>query len=79
MGDRLAAAGLRPIHIDVTLVAEAPQVAPHRESMRANLAAALDCPVGAISVKASRAGGIGALGRGEGMAAWCVALVGGRE
>ena len=79
VGGRLAAVGLRPIHLDVTLVAEAPLVAPHRDAMRARLAAALDCPVGAISVKASRAGGIGALGRGEGMAAFCVALVGGRD
>ena len=66
---------LRVVNLDITVVAEKPLLGPHREAMRRNLAVALDCAEAAVSVKASRSGGLGPVGRGEGIAAWCVALL----
>jgi 2-C-methyl-D-erythritol 2,4-cyclodiphosphate synthase len=62
----------RIANVDCTVVVEAPKLAPHRAAMEANLAAALGAPA---SVKAKRAEGLGALGRGEGIACWAVALL----
>jgi 2-C-methyl-D-erythritol 2,4-cyclodiphosphate synthase len=68
----LAGAGWSVGNVDCTVVLEAPKLAPHRDQMVANLAAV----VGAgVSVKATRAEGLGAIGRGEGVACWAVALV----
>ena len=68
----LARAGWSVGNIDCTVVLEAPKLAPHRAQMVANLAGV----VGAgVSVKATRAEGLGAIGRGEGVACWAVALV----
>jgi len=59
-------------NVDASVVLEAPKLAPHRGAIVAALAAAVGAPV---SVKAKRAEGLGALGRGEGIACWAVALV----
>ena len=64
--------GWRPANADCTVVLEAPKLAPHRPEMARRLTAALGAEV---SVKASRAEGLGAIGRGEGVACWAVALV----
>jgi 2-C-methyl-D-erythritol 2,4-cyclodiphosphate synthase len=69
---RVAGAGWRPVNADCTVVLEAPVLAPHRTLMEQRLGAALGAPV---TVKASRAEGLGALGRGEGIACWAVALL----
>ena len=59
-------------NVDCTVVLEAPKLAPHR----AEMAQRLGRVVGAgVSVKATRAEGLGAIGRGEGVACWAVALV----
>jgi 2-C-methyl-D-erythritol 2,4-cyclodiphosphate synthase len=60
------------VNVDCSVVLEAPRLAPYKEAMAANLSAAVDAPV---SVKAKRAEGLGAIGRGEGIACWAVALV----
>ena len=67
--------GARPVNVDATLVAEAPRIAPHRERMCRNLAGALGLAESQVSVKAGTSEGLGALGRGEGIAAWAVALI----
>jgi 2-C-methyl-D-erythritol 2,4-cyclodiphosphate synthase len=68
----LAEAGWTVGNVDCTVVLEAPKLAPHREDMVRQLAEV----VGAgVSVKATRAEGLGAIGRGEGVACWAVALV----
>lgn len=61
---------------DCTLIAEAPRLAPHIPQMRHNLAAALQVEVERVSVKATTAEGLGALGRLEGIAAQAVLMVG---
>jgi 2-C-methyl-D-erythritol 2,4-cyclodiphosphate synthase len=70
--DAVAAAGWRPANVDCTVVLEAPRLAPQRDAMRQRLEAVVGAPVG---VKATTPEGLGALGRGEGVACWAVALV----
>lgn len=62
-------------HIDVTLVCEAPKIAPHRDAMRQRMADILCLPVHRISVKATTTEGLGFEGRGEGIAAQSVVTV----
>jgi 2-C-methyl-D-erythritol 2,4-cyclodiphosphate synthase len=67
--------GLRVVNVDSTVIAQAPKLAPHIALMQQNIAADLGLSVGAVSVKAKTAEHLGALGRGEGIAAQAVALV----
>jgi 2-C-methyl-D-erythritol 2,4-cyclodiphosphate synthase len=62
-------------NLDVTVIAEAPKLAPHVPAMRANLAGDLACDTGAISVKATTTERLGFAGRGEGIAAWATVLL----
>ncbi len=71
----VAAAGGRIINVDATIIAEAPHMAPYLPAMRQQLAAAMGIAASAVSVKATTHEGIGALGRGEAMAAQAVAAV----
>jgi 2-C-methyl-D-erythritol 2,4-cyclodiphosphate synthase len=70
-----ADAGARVQHVDAMLLAEAPKVGPHRAAMCGNIAAALGIEPGRVSVKATTHERLGAIGRGEGLAAMAVALV----
>lgn len=67
--------GLRVANCDVTVIAEAPRVGPHRDAMRANIAADLGLAVDAVSVKATTTEGLGFPGRGEGIAALATVLL----
>jgi 2-C-methyl-D-erythritol 2,4-cyclodiphosphate synthase len=68
-------AGWRVENVDVTLLAQAPRLAPYRDKIRASLAGALSLDAAAVSVKGKTTDHLGALGRGEGMAAQAVALL----
>jgi 2-C-methyl-D-erythritol 2,4-cyclodiphosphate synthase len=59
-------------NVDATLICEEPRIGPHRGPIEASLAGALSAPV---SVKATTNEGMGAIGRGEGIACIAVALV----
>jgi 2-C-methyl-D-erythritol 2,4-cyclodiphosphate synthase len=72
---RVRAAGFTPGNIDVTVVAERPKIAPHRDAMRAALASALGLPKAAVSIKGKTNEGMGWIGRGEGIACIAVATV----
>jgi len=69
-------AGWRVVSCDMTLIAEAPRLAPYRDRIRARVAAALGVDVDAVGLKATTNEGLGALGREEGMAALAVVLLG---
>ena len=69
------ARGARVVNVDGTLVAEAPRVAPHVAAMRQSLGRALGIEPERVSVKATTNERLGAVGRGEGIAALAVALV----
>lgn len=60
---------------DVTLVAQAPKVAPYLPEMERNLATACKVLPAQINLKATTTEGLGFAGRGEGMAAYAVALI----
>jgi 2-C-methyl-D-erythritol 2,4-cyclodiphosphate synthase len=68
-------AGMRVANTDATLVAQAPKMAPHIESMRQNLAADLQVAVDRVNVKATTTEQLGFTGRGEGIAAHAVVLL----
>jgi 2-C-methyl-D-erythritol 2,4-cyclodiphosphate synthase len=69
------AAGFRVGNVDVVVVCEAPRLAPHRERMAANLAAALAVAATDVAVKATTTEGMGFEGRREGVAAMAVCLL----
>ena len=56
-------------HMDVTIICQEPKIGPHRDAMRASIAAIVGLPLGCISVKATTTEGLGFTGRGEGIAA----------
>ncbi|MGL6160068.1 2-C-methyl-D-erythritol 2,4-cyclodiphosphate synthase [Microbulbifer sp.] len=67
--------GYRLVNADATLIAQAPKMAPHIETMRANIAADCGADIGAVSVKATTSERLGFTGRGEGIAAQAVVLI----
>jgi 2-C-methyl-D-erythritol 2,4-cyclodiphosphate synthase len=67
--------GWRVVNADVTILAEAPKIAPRVAEMRARLAAPLGVPVDAVSVKATTMEKLGPVGAREGIAAQAVALI----
>lgn len=69
---RVASLGWRVAHVDATIVAEWPRLAPHRAAMCAALAGALGIVAEAVSVKGKTNEGMGWVGRGEGLA--CIAV-----
>ena len=67
--------GWRVADADCTIAAQAPKLAPYREQMRSNMAAALGVPAEAVGVKATTTERLGFVGREEGIAAWAVVLL----
>ena len=70
-----AGAGWRVVHVDSTVLAEAPRLAPYIPQMQERLAAALGVDSSAVNIKATTTEGMGAIGRGEGIAAHAVATL----
>ncbi len=62
-------------NIDCTVFAQAPKLAPYREAMETNMAAAIDLMPDRINIKATTTEKLGVIGAGQGMAAMCVALI----
>ena len=73
----VTAAGLVPVNIDATVIAEAPRIGPHVPAMRAAIATCLGLDSNLVSVKATTNEGMGFVGRGEGIAALAIATVAG--
>jgi 2-C-methyl-D-erythritol 2,4-cyclodiphosphate synthase len=67
--------GWRFGNADVTIVAQRPRLTPHLPAMRARLAATIRVDESRLNIKASSPEGMGALGRGEGMAAAAIVLL----
>lgn len=72
----MASRGWRLGNADITILAQAPRMAPHIESMRNRLAALLQVSADAVNVKASTSEGMGFVGRREGIETYAVVLLG---
>jgi 2-C-methyl-D-erythritol 4-phosphate cytidylyltransferase/2-C-methyl-D-erythritol 2,4-cyclodiphosphate synthase len=73
--ERVRARGGRIAHLDLTIVCEAPRVGPHRDAMRARIAAIAGVDIDRVAVKATTSERLGFTGRGEGIAAMATATV----
>jgi len=62
-------------NVDLTVLAQAPKIAPHREAMRRRIAQLLEIPEDRVNIKATTTEGLGFLGRAEGIAAQAVVLL----
>jgi 2-C-methyl-D-erythritol 2,4-cyclodiphosphate synthase len=62
-------------NMDATIVAQRPKLAPHIQQMRENIAGVLGAEIDRVNVKATTTEELGFAGRGEGMAAYAVALM----
>ncbi len=61
-------------NVDITVIAEKPKLAPHREAMVASVAKLLSLPQGHVNVKATTTDHLGFIGRGEGICAMAIVL-----
>lgn len=62
-------------NIDITIVAQQPKLAPHRDAIQAGVAHLLDLPLGHVNVKATTTDHLGFVGRGEGICAMAVVCI----
>lgn len=67
--------GYRVINCDITVIAEAPKLAPFSDQIRERIGRLLETPVSDVSLKATTHEGLGTLGRGEGIAALAIVLL----
>lgn len=72
-GERIVARGGRIEHVDLTVIAEAPKIGPHRTAIRQRIAEILAIPLDRVSVKATTTERLGFAGRREGIAAQAIA------
>jgi len=71
----LARRSWRVVNVDLTLLAQAPKVAPWRDQIRRSVAGLLGVSVDAVNLKATTTEQLGFLGRGEGLAAMATVLI----
>lgn len=71
----LARKRLRAVNVDCTIVTEKPKIKEYSGEMTKNIAETIGLPVNNINIKAKSNEGMGFIGRGEGMAAFAVALI----
>ena len=72
---RIEQEGFKVVNIDVTVVAQAPKLAPYVDEMRENIAIACGLKKSCVSVKATTEEHLGFTGRGEGISATAVCLL----
>ena len=72
---QVRAAGFSVVNADLTVIAQAPKVAPYRDAIRARIAQLLAVPAARVNIKATTTEGLGFLGRAEGIAAQAVVLL----
>lgn len=73
--DLVRARGYAIGNVDATVIAQVPRLAPHRDAMVASLAACLGVEAARVSVKITSTDGLGAIGRGDGIAAQAIVLL----
>ena len=75
VSESLRKQGWKLINMDATLIAEAPRLAPHIAAIRSQVSTDLGVELEAVNVKATTAEGLGAVGRGQAIAAQASALL----
>ena len=75
VGQKIRDAGYCVGNVDVTVIAQAPKLAPHIPQMRQNIAAQLSVDTGRVNIKATTEEGLGFTGRKEGIACHAVCLL----
>ncbi len=73
--ERVREAGMEIVNVDATVIAQEPRLAPHRAAIQGGLAGLLRLPEGQVNVKLKSTDQLGAIGRGEGIAAQAVVLL----
>jgi 2-C-methyl-D-erythritol 4-phosphate cytidylyltransferase/2-C-methyl-D-erythritol 2,4-cyclodiphosphate synthase len=73
--ERVAKRGGRIAHLDITIICETPRIGPHRDAMRARIAAVASVDLDRVAVKATTNEKLGFIGRGEGIAAMATATI----
>lgn len=73
--DMIMAKGGSIMHVDTTIICEAPKIGSHRTAMQARIADILRIDLGRVSIKATTSEGLGFTGRREGMAAQATATI----
>ena len=79
VGDELAENSWQIVNVDATIVAEQPKLRDFIDAMRQQLSETLGINISQVSVKASTSAGLGFVGRGEGMAAYAIAMLEGSQ
>lgn len=74
-GKLIKAKGYSVVNIDATIIAQAPKMRPHIDSMRKNIADALEIDINQVNVKASTEEGLGFTGAGLGIASNAIAMI----
>lgn len=74
-GKLIKAEGYSVVNIDATIIAQAPKMRPHIDSMRKNIADALEIDINQVNVKASTEEGLGFTGAGLGIASNAIAMI----
>jgi 2-C-methyl-D-erythritol 2,4-cyclodiphosphate synthase len=73
--EMLNAKGFRVINVDSTIMAEAPKMSPYKAEMQKNISRIIEIELDCVNVKATTFETLGMIGKGEGIAACCVALI----
>ena len=71
----LTKSGFSIVNADIALTLEAPKILPYKQRMRTGIAQMLSLPVERVNIKATTAEKLGFIGRGEGVACYCVTEV----
>jgi 2-C-methyl-D-erythritol 2,4-cyclodiphosphate synthase len=79
VADKLRGLGYYVMNVDLTIIAQAPKMAPHIPAMRTQIAEDIGITADAVNVKATTTEGMGFEGRGEGISAMAVVLLQRRE
>lgn len=75
VAELLKQSGYHCVNCDITIVCQRPKLAPYIESMRKNIARAVNIGIGCVSVKATTTEGLGFEGAGEGISSAAVVLI----
>jgi len=78
-GNKLVENGWRIVNVDATIVAEKPKLSDFIDRMRQQVSQTLGIASSQVSLKASTSAGLGFIGRGEGIAAYAIAMVQGSK